>query len=185
MISLVRMNTIKLKQKIEKEFLNSCDLLQTIVDLLPMRILWKDVAFKYRGCNKVFAKDVGKTDSKELIGKDDFQMPWRPGEAERIREMDISLIKSGKPIQNIENYQIAVNGDKLWLKSDRFPLRDNNGKIIGILVTYEDRTEQKNSEEMIKTKLKEIEKMNKLMIGRELKMIELKTEIKKLKGEIV
>ena len=48
---------------------------------------------------------------------------------------------------------------------------------------FEDITERKQAEEKVREKFAEIERMNSLMIGRELKMEELRQEIERLKGK--
>lgn len=62
------------------------------------------------------------------------------------------------------------------------PVRDSSGKIIGTFGTSRDISEIKKSGEILKEKISELERMNKLMAGRELKMIELKEEIERLKN---
>ena len=49
--------------------------------------------------------------------------------------------------------------------------------------TIRDISQNKKSEENLKEKMEELEKLNKLMVGRELKMIELKNELNKLKNK--
>jgi len=58
------------------------------------------------------------------------------------------------------------------------------GEIKQIYSIAHDITEKKQAEEDLKTRLDEIERMNRLMIGRELKMKEMRDEIARLKGEI-
>ena len=50
--------------------------------------------------------------------------------------------------------------------------------LMGI---FRDITKEKEAEEKLNAKMEETERLNKLMIGRELKMVELKKEIKELK----
>jgi PAS domain S-box-containing protein len=57
------------------------------------------------------------------------------------------------------------------------------GDEIGGFVFIRDVTERKLATDALKEKLDEVERMNQLMIGRELKMEELRREIKRLKGE--
>ncbi|MDZ7762823.1 MAG: hypothetical protein U5K00_00125 [Melioribacteraceae bacterium] len=54
------------------------------------------------------------------------------------------------------------------------------GNITGIIGLIRDVTERLLAEETLKEKLNELEKFNKVMVGRENKMIELKKEINEL-----
>ncbi|WP_177417978.1 PAS domain-containing protein [endosymbiont of Lamellibrachia barhami] len=62
-----------LKQNAE----DSRQILQLILDTIPVRVFWKDIDLNYLGCNKLFAQDAGYKDSDELIGLSDFEMGWR------------------------------------------------------------------------------------------------------------
>ena len=61
---------------------------------------------------------------------------------------------------------------------------DENGAPQHIYAFLNDITKQKETEAELKEHNKEIENLNKLMIGRELKMVELKEALKKAQGEI-
>ena len=137
------------RKKAEQEIINSKKLLQRIIDLLPIRIFWKDTNLKFLGGNNIFAKDAGKRDSEELIGKDDFQMSWKE-QAKLYRDDDQKVIKSGKSKINFEEQQTTPKGNKIWLNTSKVPLIDSKGKSIGILGSYEDITEKKKAEEKLK-----------------------------------
>lgn len=169
-------------KKAEDAIKESQLMLQNIIDLLPIRIFWKDINLKYLGSNKAFALDAGKKSPAELIGKDDFEMAWKE-QADLYRADDMKVIKSGISKLDYEEPQTTSTGDKIWLNTNKVPLKNSLGKITGVLGTYIDITERKKAEENLKSKNEELEKMNQLMIGRELKMIELKKELEKLKGE--
>lgn len=64
------------------------------------------------------------------------------------------------------------------------PIFDLNGKLIAYLGTEEDVTHHINLEMELKSKSNQLERLNKLMVDRELKMIEIKHELKKLKQNV-
>ncbi len=61
---------------------------------------------------------------------------------------------------------------------------DEKGEITGYFFAFIDMIEIKEKEKELQKKVQELEKLNKLTTGRELKMINLKKEIAQLKKEI-
>lgn len=59
-----------------------------------------------------------------------------------------------------------------------------NGKIKSIMSTIRNITERKKAEEEIKKRNDELEEINRLMVGRELRMIEMKQKIKELEDKL-
>lgn len=149
------------KFKVEKDIKNSQMLLQRIIDLLPIRIYWKDDNLKYLGCNSIFAKDACRDKAEDIIGMDDFDMVWKD-QAEIYLEEDRDVLRSGISKINNEEPQTTATGETKWLKTNKVPLTDINGNTIGVLGSYEDITDQKKMiTELISAKEK-AEEMNKL-----------------------
>jgi PAS domain S-box-containing protein len=120
-------------------------LIEGIDNAIPARLFWKDENLLYLGCNTVLARDAGFADPRDIIGKDDYQMPWRD-QAELYRADDRSVIASGRPRLLIEEPQTTPSGDTIWLLTNKVPLRDSTGEIRGMLGTYLDVTEQKRAQ---------------------------------------
>jgi two-component system, sensor histidine kinase and response regulator len=171
------------QEKSVEDINNSGEILQRIINLLPIRVFWKDKDLKYLGCNEIFARDAGKNKPEELIGKDDFAMGWHD-QADAYRADDQKVIASGKAKLNFEEPQTTPQGTTIWIKTSKIPLVDAKGNTVGVLGTYEDITERKEAEGKLKQKNEELQEMNKLMVGRELKMVELKNEIATLKEQL-
>ena len=123
----------------------SLQLLEGILNAIPVRVFWKDKELVYLGCNAVFARDAGMTDPRELIGKDDYAMTWHE-QAELYRADDRQVIERGCPKMLIEEPQTTPDGQTLTLLSSKMPLRGADGAINGILGTYMDITERKQVE---------------------------------------
>jgi len=162
---------------------NSQLMLQNIIDLLPIRIFWKDINLRYLGCNIVFAKDAGKERTEELLGKDDLDMTWKE-QADSYRKDDMSIINSGKSKLDYEEEQTTPTGNKIYLNTNKVPIKNDKGEIQGVLGTYIDITERKLNEDKLKSALEEANQMNKVMVDRELKMIELKNKIAELEAKL-
>lgn len=122
----------------------SRELLRNIIDTVPVRIFWKDRDSNYLGCNKLFASDAGLKDQSELIGKKDYDLPWR-NEAQSYIDDDKYVMDSGKEKISYEEQQTKKDGSILWLTTSKTPLRDTEDNIVGILGSYVDITQQKKA----------------------------------------
>jgi PAS domain-containing protein len=91
-------------------------------------------------------------------------------------------IKKDKKLKNIE-YSIMIGKEKHWFNANISQRIDNNGNHDGVIVVAREITEGKKMEDGLKDKLSELERLNRLMVGRELKMIELKEKIKELESK--
>ena len=136
----------------------SRDMLQLIVESIPVRVFWKDKQLRYLGCNTLFARDAGLNHPGDLLGKDDFAMGWRE-QAEIYRADDLRVIESRRPKMNIVEPQTTPTGAKIWLSTSKVPLQMPNGDILGVLGIYEDITERKKDEEKLRAALEEREVM--------------------------
>jgi PAS domain S-box-containing protein len=154
---------------------------QVILDSIPAWVFYKDNNNNFIRVNKTFA-DVMGVPKEKLQGKSFYDI-YPKEQADKFSADDKYVIKSGLPKLNIIEAIKSPQGN-LWVKTDKVPYRDSNGKIIGIIGFSIDITAQKIAEDKIKEHNKEMEKMNEFMIGRELKMVELKQEIIELKKKI-
>jgi rsbT co-antagonist protein RsbR len=120
---------------------------QLVLDTLPMRVFWKDAQdLRYLGCNLGFAHDSGRCSPSDLIGDDDYHMGWAD-QAEAYRADDRHVIDSRQGRQNYEEPQSRDDGTEAWLRTSKLPLIDAEGVMIGILGTYEDITERRQTEQ--------------------------------------
>lgn len=122
-------------------------LLQLVVDNLPQFIFWKTRDSVYLGCNENFAKVAGLNSPKEVVGKTDFDLAWKREEAEFFRVVDRRVMDSGKAEYRIVEPQMQSDGKQAWLETNKIPLFDSEGKVRGILGTFEDITQRKMEEE--------------------------------------
>ncbi|MDP3088746.1 MAG: PAS domain S-box protein [Methylotenera sp.] len=120
----------------------SRNLLQTIIDVAPIKVFWKDLDSRYTGCNNAFAKDAGFEMPADVIGKDDSQFE-STSDADRYRADDLAVMNSGIPKLFYEQYHVAENGKPRWTLTSKLPLKNSRNEVIGLLGIEEDITERK------------------------------------------
>jgi len=135
------MNDITDRINAQQALRQSQQMLQLVLDTIPVRVFWKDRNSVYLGCNRAFANDAGLSSPEEIVGKNDLQFGWAK-EAPMYRADDQQVIQSGIPKLNYEEPQTTPDGREIWLRTSKIPLRDTNNEIIGVMGTYEDITDQ-------------------------------------------
>jgi len=133
------------RKRAEEVLRESRQILQGVLNTIPVRVFWKDRNLQYLGCNKPFAQDAGFSEPDELLGKDDYAMGWRD-QADLYRSDDRQVIETGTAKLLIEEPQTTPDGNTIWLLTSKTPLRDAAGEISGVLGTYMDITKRKQLE---------------------------------------
>ncbi|MEJ2627810.1 MAG: PAS domain-containing protein, partial [bacterium] len=154
-VSVISRDITEQKQA-EKALNDSRRMLQTVLDTLPVGVFWKDRNSKYLGANRAWLTAAGLKSSKEVIGKSGYDLPWSKEETESFQKDDKRIIKSGLPKYDIIQPFLKTDGTHSWAKTNKVPLLDSEGKVIGILGTYEDITERKKAEEALANKEAEL-----------------------------
>lgn len=134
------------RQRIEERLRNREELLWLVIDSIPQYIVWKDLQSVYLGCNRRFALIAGMKAPDQIIGKTDFDLPWEDQDTHIFRTIDRQVIENDQPEYHIiETFQ-DQQGQSRWIDTSRIPLHDANGEVMGILITFEDITVQKEAE---------------------------------------
>ncbi len=122
-------------------------LLSSIVNHIPTFVSWKDTSLIYQGCNEKFARAAGLERTADIVGLNDFDMPWGRKSTASARELDRCVIESGKPLLNTETTITNSTGNPIHLLVSRVPLRNADDEIIGVLGVATDITTQKIDEQ--------------------------------------
>ncbi len=128
----------------EAEAQRSNQMLETVIDNIPQRIFWKDRDSRYLGCNMAFARDAGLAYTEQVIGKTDADMPWA-ALADALSQADEEVIATGVPKMNHE-FQVLIDGVHRAGITNKIPLTNGEGAVIGVLGSYTDTTDRKRSD---------------------------------------
>jgi len=132
------------------------NLLRTLIDNIPDAIYTKDLSYRKTLTNRADAYNMGRKSEAEVLGKDDYEL--FPKEiAEGFIADDRSVIQTGKPVINREEYVIDKEGQKHFLLTTKLPFRDEQNQIIGLIGIGRDITERKIAEEERERLIKDLQ----------------------------
>ena len=121
--------------------------LQNVIDHVPQLIFWKNKDLVFMGCNQLFATEVGLKSPLQIVGKTEDEIFTNPKDIEIYYEADKRVLETGIPEIHSHQKEMTGSGDEIWFDTNRMPLYDKRGNIIGILGTSEDITKRKMAEE--------------------------------------
>ena len=114
------------------------DFFRTLVRTLPDLVWIKDAEGVYLACNPRFASLYGVPE-EQIVGKTDRDFVT-PELAAFFRDHDLKAILAGRTQQNEEVLRFASDGHVEHVQTLKTPLRDDEGRLIGVLGVARDIT---------------------------------------------
>ncbi|MDP3565053.1 MAG: PAS domain S-box protein, partial [Methanoregula sp.] len=112
---------------------------RTLMASIPDKIFVKDASLAYISCNEPYARDLGIA-ADAILHKTDLD--FYPADlAEKYRSDDRAIMQSGYSSRIEERYMIQ--GKEFWISTLKTPLRNNAGKVTGILGIFHDITRRR------------------------------------------
>ena len=72
----------------------------------------------------------------------------------------------------------------LWFDVGAYPVKDERGEVQQVVHVVRDITERKQAEQEFQENTAQVQRFNRLAVGRELRMAELKREVNTLLGQL-
>ncbi len=118
-------------------------------------------------------------EERDILGRE-----WVEGfipESDRVWAADLldRMISSGRTgsSEDFECPVLTALGEQRIMAWRNTVVEDESGRVMGVLASGEDVTDRKRMEKELKGKIDELERINRLMVGRELKMAELRERL--------
>ncbi len=130
-------------------------LLRTLIDNMTDYIFLKDRQSRYTLNNATHLQLLGAETQEEVLGKSDADI--LPSDlASAYFEIEQEAMQAGKPIVNREEEFVGTDGSRRMALTTRVPLRNNQGKVTGLIGMSRDITDHKEME----NQLRQAEKMD-------------------------
>ncbi len=127
--------------------------------------------------------EIGGIKEEDVVGsKIEMLTMFSPASIVKMLAAFIRTV-SGEEIAPYEAEAKTKDGNDLVVEIHGSPFY-RQGKIVGVVAVLRDITDRKKAEEELAETNKELEKFNKMAVGRELKIIELKDKVKELQEKL-
>jgi PAS domain S-box-containing protein len=118
---------------------------QDVLDSIPAFVFWKDKNNNMLGFNIAYQHAVNYS-REELLSKTGFELfP----DAEKYWIDDLEVITTGIPKLHIVEEVIIPPNKTIWFKTDKTPLKDEKGNIVGVIGVSIDITELINTQDQL------------------------------------
>jgi PAS domain S-box-containing protein len=165
------------RKRAEEETSRSQALLRAVLDGTPDPVFLKDRESRIILANPATLQAVGKP-AEQILGKTDREFYDDPEIGRAMMENDRRVMENGLA-ETMEESVPTSGGVRIFL-STKSPYYDAKGCVIGVIGVARDITERKQAEQRILEHLQELERWRKVTVGREERVIELKSEINRL-----
>ena len=136
---------LSLHAQAEKTLALERNVLRTVTDNIPDSIFAKDTEGRYLLANKAFASIHGVKSPDELIGKTAFDL-FPKDRANALHTEDLQVMRSGGAATETERTATDAEGRVKLLQTNKVPLVDNDGHVVGIVGVHRDITRRKEFE---------------------------------------
>lgn len=135
--------------------------------------------------NKKGVRLLGYENDIEIIGLNWFDTFIHESIREEIKGHFDEIVKGNLEGRGrIDNPVVTRSGKQRIISWHNSYLKDENGKIVASVSSGGDVTDIRKAEKKLKERTEETEQMNALMVGREVKMIEMKQKIAELEKQL-
>jgi len=146
-------------EKANEELLKKHELLKSVENSIDDAIFYKDLQQRYIGCNKKFAAFLGMKE-EDIIGKTDFDF-FEKDTALSFFKLNEELIQ--KKQKYSYKHWLLYQEKKIYVMTNKTPLINDQGKVIGIVVVSKDITKEYEMQQEIERKNVMLIQQNKLI----------------------
>jgi PAS domain S-box-containing protein len=120
-------------------------LVAAFLENVPDAVYFKDRESRFIALSTSLARSFGCVSADEVIGRTDFDF-FGEAHARPALEDELEIMRTGRPILGKLEKETWPDGRITWAVTNKLPLRDESGEIIGTFGLSKDVTESKRME---------------------------------------
>ena len=136
-------------QQLAVKYAEESDLFHTLMENTPDHIYFKDTESRFLRINRSLADRFGLKSPSEAVLKTDFDFFTRE-HAQQAYQDEQTVIKSGEPIEGLQEKETWPNEQDTWVSTTKVPIRDRDGRIKGTCGISRDITEYYRAQQAVR-----------------------------------
>ena len=144
-------------KRVEEVLQRERNLLGTLIDYLPDYVYVKDAQSRFVAANAATARIMGAASPSDLLGKTDADFYPKELATEYLHD-EQEVLRRGEPVVNKDEPGMNPDGSPRAILTTKVPLKDSEGKVVGLVGIGRDITERKRAEEALQRAHDELER---------------------------
>jgi PAS domain S-box len=137
------------RRRVEHKIKDQLAFQETLMDTVPQLVSWKDMNGRYLGVNRAFAEFFGYKDSTHIVSKTTSEVIGDTNYVKWAVSADQVVIHEPDAVRKVRRKLADGAGNHGWLEVNKVPIRDQSGRVVGVLSTAENITKERNLEKQL------------------------------------
>jgi PAS domain S-box-containing protein len=169
-----------------EEVLKKHQLLVSVFDSTEDGVVVVGRDYKIISANKSYLKQQSVPSLDEIIGRHCYEVSHRLDKPCFLSGEDCSVKNAFETGTShwIVHRHLNKDGNPIYVETESYPMKDDSGSIDSVVEIIRDISDKRQFDRALEKRVKELEEFYEMTVARELKMIELKEEIERLKEGI-
>ena len=159
LIALTVLTQAILLSRADRRYWAERQLLDAFMDNIPESVYFKDRKSRFVRISLKMAREIGLTKASQAAGKSDFDF-FSSHLAEVSFADEQEIIRTGQPLLEKEEEETWEDGRRTWVITNKVPLRNRRGNVIGTMGVSHEITERRRAEEELARSAEELKRTN-------------------------
>lgn len=133
-------------------------LLETFLSATPDHVYFKDTESRFTRISASLARWLRLADAADAVGLTDADF-FAPDHVSAARADELRVMRTGEALVAHEECEKWSDGRETWVSTTKVPLRDQEGRVVGIFGLSRDITESKLAQERVLVQGRELERL--------------------------
>ncbi len=159
LVTFAVLGMVMLISVVDRRFSTQQQMLETFLEHVPANVYFKDRNSRFVRISRAMAAYAGLEDPTQAVGRTDADI-FRSEHASEAFADEQEIIRTGQSVVGKEEEETWPDGHKTWVLTNKVPLRDSRGQVLGTMGISHDITARKLAQQELALKAEELTRTN-------------------------